>query len=107
MAKRPLNLCGDCGYTWHPRGRDLSRRCPECKGEAVDLAPTPVSPVEPPEPSERLAPAISEAQRHNGEPFPGKTARLLLVVVVGLIATALGLAALANLVRGVTWFIDR
>lgn len=27
---RPLNQCAECGYTWHPRGRNLSRRCPNC-----------------------------------------------------------------------------
>lgn len=27
---RPLNCCGYCGYTWYPRGRDFSMRCPNC-----------------------------------------------------------------------------
>ena len=29
-TRRPLNHCADCGDTWHPRGRDLSHRCPYC-----------------------------------------------------------------------------
>jgi len=27
---RPRNKCRQCGYTWAPRGHDLSRRCPGC-----------------------------------------------------------------------------
>lgn len=27
---RPLNECGSCGYTWNPRGHDLSNQCPSC-----------------------------------------------------------------------------
>jgi hypothetical protein len=27
---RPLNQCHDCGYTWYPRGKDVSHRCPRC-----------------------------------------------------------------------------
>ena len=30
MTDRPLNSCHDCGDTWHPRGRDLSNKCPRC-----------------------------------------------------------------------------
>lgn len=29
-TKRPQNVCKDCGYTWFPRGSNLSRRCPGC-----------------------------------------------------------------------------
>jgi hypothetical protein len=27
---RPQNRCEGCGYTWYPRGKDLSARCPDC-----------------------------------------------------------------------------
>ena len=30
MTKRPLNACRDCGYTWYPRGKNLSYVCPRC-----------------------------------------------------------------------------
>lgn len=30
------NICKDCGYTWKPRGRLLSRKCPACSSHAVD-----------------------------------------------------------------------
>jgi hypothetical protein len=30
MTYRPQNVCKQCRYTWHPRGKDLSRRCPNC-----------------------------------------------------------------------------
>lgn len=32
---RPLNGCRDCGRTWHPKGQDLSARCPTCKSARV------------------------------------------------------------------------
>lgn len=41
---RPLNGCRDCGRTWHPKGQDISVRCPSCKGSRVYLPsglPTP------------------------------------------------------------------
>lgn len=30
MTKRPLNRCRQCGYTWYPRGKSVSARCPRC-----------------------------------------------------------------------------
>jgi len=30
MPSRPQNRCSECGYTWFPRGRNTSRRCPGC-----------------------------------------------------------------------------
>lgn len=29
-TKRPQNKCGSCGYTWYPRGGNLSAKCPKC-----------------------------------------------------------------------------
>lgn len=29
-TKRPQNRCGACGYTWFPRGKNLSPQCPKC-----------------------------------------------------------------------------
>jgi len=27
---RPQNMCWSCWYTWYPRGKDYSLRCPNC-----------------------------------------------------------------------------
>lgn len=35
---RPLNECGACRYTWHPRGRNLAARCPQCQCSDVRIA---------------------------------------------------------------------
>ena len=35
MTERPLNACHDCDDTWHPRGRDLSKKCPCCGSRDV------------------------------------------------------------------------
>lgn len=32
---RSQNKCKDCGYTWFPRGKDLSLVCPKCGGGDV------------------------------------------------------------------------
>jgi hypothetical protein len=32
---RPQNACEDCGYSWHPRGKDLSLKCPSCSSTNV------------------------------------------------------------------------
>jgi predicted RNA-binding Zn-ribbon protein involved in translation (DUF1610 family) len=29
-TKRPQNECKSCGYTWYPRGKSLSNKCPSC-----------------------------------------------------------------------------
>lgn len=29
-TKRPQNVCRNCGYTWYPRGRYVSTKCPNC-----------------------------------------------------------------------------
>ena len=39
---RSQNLCTDCGYTWYPRGKDLSNKCPNCGGRNVGFVPFPV-----------------------------------------------------------------
>jgi hypothetical protein len=36
---RPLNQCRTCGYTWHPRGHNLSRVCPACGSGDVQVHP--------------------------------------------------------------------
>lgn len=38
-TKRPLNKCNNCNYTWYPRGRNLSRKCPRCHSRNVNYAP--------------------------------------------------------------------
>jgi predicted RNA-binding Zn-ribbon protein involved in translation (DUF1610 family) len=37
-TKRPQNYCKSCGYTWFPRGKDVSAICPSCgsRETAVD-----------------------------------------------------------------------
>lgn len=39
MAKtlRSQNKCNDCRYTWYPRGKNLSRVCPNCGSENVAI----------------------------------------------------------------------
>src|SRR4051812_2960521 len=37
-TRRPANRCSSCGHTWHPRGHNLSRRCPECGKSSVSKA---------------------------------------------------------------------
>ena len=38
---RPQNKCGSCGYTWHPRGKNQSPRCPACgSGSTRIVAPS-------------------------------------------------------------------
>lgn len=37
MPKRPRNFCRDCLYTWHPRGGNLAKRCPDCGSERVGV----------------------------------------------------------------------
>jgi RNA polymerase subunit RPABC4/transcription elongation factor Spt4 len=29
-TKRPQNKCKSCGYTWYPRGKHISNKCPNC-----------------------------------------------------------------------------
>jgi len=36
-AKRK-NECEDCGHIWIPRGREISKACPKCNSEAVELS---------------------------------------------------------------------
>lgn len=30
MTYRPKNECHRCNYTWHPRGKNRSLKCPNC-----------------------------------------------------------------------------
>lgn len=39
-TKRSQNKCVDCEYTWYPKGKDLSARCPECASVNVTYAGT-------------------------------------------------------------------
>lgn len=32
---RPMNACKACGYTWQPRGHNISRACPSCRSTNV------------------------------------------------------------------------
>ena len=37
-TKRPQNTCKGCGYTWFPRGKSLSLKCPSCGSQDVKAA---------------------------------------------------------------------
>ncbi|MGI4982559.1 MAG: hypothetical protein ACRYGL_04360 [Janthinobacterium lividum] len=41
---RPQNRCVACGYTWFPRGKSLSMRCPRCSGEDIEEVRTASAP---------------------------------------------------------------
>jgi uncharacterized OB-fold protein len=34
-TKRPQNKCKSCGYTWYPRGKSISIKCPNCGGGKI------------------------------------------------------------------------
>lgn len=34
-TKRSQNKCKKCGYTWYPRGKSISRKCPSCGSSEV------------------------------------------------------------------------
>lgn len=36
-TKRPQNKCKSCGYTWYPRGKNLSSKCPNCGSQDVSI----------------------------------------------------------------------
>ena len=38
---RPQNKCKRCQYTWHPRGKNLSLRCPNCGSSDVEIVTIP------------------------------------------------------------------
>ena len=39
-TKRPQNHCKTCGYTWYPRGKSISHKCPRCGSEDTGLFPS-------------------------------------------------------------------
>src|SRR5471032_831930 len=41
-TKRSQNKCKKCGYTWHPRGKNMSLKCPSCGSSEVGCASTPI-----------------------------------------------------------------
>lgn len=36
-TKRPQNKCKSCSYTWYPRGKSLSLKCPSCGSSQVTI----------------------------------------------------------------------
>ena len=30
IPQRPQNICKTCNYSWYPRGKNISHRCPRC-----------------------------------------------------------------------------
>ena len=46
-TKRPKNKCKSCGYTWFPRGKNVSPQCPQCGHVGVSrvIRPELVAPV--------------------------------------------------------------
>lgn len=43
MSLRPQNRCTDCTYTWYPRGKNRSLRCPNCGSGAVEVVTVPLA----------------------------------------------------------------
>ncbi|QJX00321.1 hypothetical protein [Frigoriglobus tundricola] len=43
MTMRPKNRCQRCNRTWHPRGNNLSLKCPACGSPEVEIAPNPLA----------------------------------------------------------------
>lgn len=39
-TKRPQNKCKSCGYTWYPKGKDISLKCPSCSSTNVSIVGT-------------------------------------------------------------------
>lgn len=37
-TKRMQNKCKDCKYTWYPRGKDLSMKCPNCGSRNIGFS---------------------------------------------------------------------
>lgn len=40
MTLRKQNQCGRCGYTWYPRGKEVSLRCPNCSDRDISYTYT-------------------------------------------------------------------
>ena len=45
MSLRPQNRCNACGYTWYPRGKNVSLRCPGCGSGDVEVVTIPAAVV--------------------------------------------------------------
>lgn len=41
ITYRPQNQCDVCNYTWHPRGKNVSLRCPACGARSVSIPARP------------------------------------------------------------------
>jgi uncharacterized protein YecT (DUF1311 family) len=41
MSLRPQNQCNACAYTWYPRGKHLSIRCPRCSSQNIEVVRPP------------------------------------------------------------------
>ncbi|MDB5308741.1 MAG: hypothetical protein JWO38_2943 [Gemmataceae bacterium] len=61
MINRPLNHCLRCNYTWYPRGRDVSRRCPNCGAIFAFAAPSPPASSPPSSPARPPAASVGRA----------------------------------------------
>jgi hypothetical protein len=42
LTKRSQNRCRDCNYTWYPKGKSLSIKCPNCGGRSVTFVISPI-----------------------------------------------------------------
>lgn len=40
---RPQNVCGSCNYSWHPRGKMVSARCPSCGSSDTRIVSPPLA----------------------------------------------------------------
>lgn len=41
MSLRPQNRCNNCSYTWFPRGKQRSLRCPGCSSRNIEVVQPP------------------------------------------------------------------
>lgn len=71
-TKRPRNACRGCGYSWYPRGKDVSLTCPNCKSGNIHL------------PDVEAAEALAKAMLF------GCGGLLLVLVPVGLVLGCIG-----------------
>jgi len=37
IPQRPQNICKTCHYTWYPRGKNISHRCPRCGSTRTEM----------------------------------------------------------------------
>ena len=100
MTYRPENICHSCNYEWHPRGHDLSRKCPSCGSTHVEQVVYETPPKQPLTAFDVFAnvmsvvigvgfvgwmvgAGVSHYQAQNPPPTPEETARMERALTAG------------------------